>query len=242
VRPIAVLDSSVVVSGIGWSRGKARAVLILLAQRGFISVRTPWLTAEWADVTHRVSQEVRWANPNWPSWLDWLKHASLLLDDPPMNRIVRRDPKDDPVVAAAVSGGAQYLVIGVIHFVYRKKFLAISFEPERAVAEGLRVRWWDFLFYILFGFVVTSFVQIGGVLMIFSYLIVPAVCASFLASRLRSLLLIGWLTATLSSIAGLYFSYHYDLPTGAAIICVLGLALLLAALVASLKRRLRAGS
>ena len=39
-----------------------------------------------------------------------LKGASLLLDDPPMRRIVRRDPKDDPVVAAAVSSGAQFLV------------------------------------------------------------------------------------------------------------------------------------
>ncbi len=174
--------------------------------------------------------------------------ASIVLlskGDAEANEQIKRTLIGDVLTVSPTQIGrtfALYLVIGVIHFVYRKKFLAISFEPERAVAEGLRVRWWDFLFYILFGFVVTSFVQIGGVLMIFSYLIVPAVCASFLASRLRSLLLIGWLTATLSSIAGLYFSYHYDLPTGAAIICVLGLALLLAALVASLKRRLRAGS
>ena len=132
---------------------------------------------------------------------------------------------------------ALYAVIGVIHFVFRKRFLAISFEPERALAEGLPVLWWDFLFYILFGFVVSSFVQIGGVLLIFSYLIVPAVCASFLAHQLRSLLLIGWLTATGASIVGLYCSYEYDLPTGAAIICALGLALILAASCAALKRR-----
>ena len=110
MRPIAVLDSSVVVSGIGWSGGNARTLLVLLARRGFISVRTPWLTEEWAEVTERVSEEIRWQNPNWPNWLDWLKGASLLLDDPPMRRIVRRDPKDDPVVAAAVSSGAQFLV------------------------------------------------------------------------------------------------------------------------------------
>jgi predicted nucleic acid-binding protein len=110
VKPIAVLDSSAVVAGIGWSGGDARRVLVLLAQRGFISLRTPWLTAEWSDVTQRVSEEVRWRNPNWPNWLGWLKRASVLLNEPPMKRIVRRDPKDDPVIAAAVSGGAQYLV------------------------------------------------------------------------------------------------------------------------------------
>jgi len=47
VKPVAVLDSSVVVSGIGWSGGDARKVLVLLARRGFVSLRTPWLTAEW---------------------------------------------------------------------------------------------------------------------------------------------------------------------------------------------------
>src|SRR5437762_11277666 len=120
-----------------------------------------------------------------------------------------------------------YLVIGVIHFIFRKRFLMISFEPERAIAEGVSVRGWDFLFYVLFGFVVTSFVHIGGVLMIFSYLIVPAICASLLGQSLAVRLLIGWLTATLSSIVGLYFSYRNDLPTGASIVCALGGALLL---------------
>ncbi len=120
-----------------------------------------------------------------------------------------------------------YAVIGLVHWVFRKKFLMISFEPERAVSEGVSVRAWDFLFYILFGFVVTSFVHIGGVLMIFSYLIVPAVCANLLAQSLRLKLLIGWLTATLASIVGLYVSYENDLPTGASIVCSLGLALLL---------------
>ena len=103
----------------------------------------------------------------------------------------------------------------------------ISFEPERAEAEGVSVRWWDFLFYALFGLVVTSFVRIGGVLLVFSYLIVPAVCANLLARKLLSLLIIGWVTATIASVAGLYASYKFDLPTGAAIVCALGAALLL---------------
>src|SRR5262249_37446304 len=114
-----------------------------------------------------------------------------------------------------------------VHFVFRKRFLMISFEPERAAAEGISIRRWDFLFYVLFGFVVTSFVHIGGVLMIFSYLIVPAICANLLAQSLQVRLGIGWLTATLSSIVGLYLSYKKDLPTGASIVCALGAALLL---------------
>src|SRR3954470_9079826 len=56
-----------------------------------------------------------------------------------------------------------YAVIAAVHFFCRKKFLAISFDPDRAEQEGVSIRWWDFLFYAMFGWVVTSFVQIGGV-------------------------------------------------------------------------------
>src|SRR6186713_752377 len=117
---------------------------------------------------------------------------------------------------------ALYAVIGVVHFIFRRKFIALSFDHERAAQSGLSVRLWDFLFYALFGLVVTSFVQIGGVLMVFSYLVVPAACGTYLASSLLARLAIGWCVATLASVIGLYGSFRFDLPTGAAIVCVLG--------------------
>src|SRR5450755_37288 len=88
-----------------------------------------------------------------------------------------------------------FLAVGLLHFVLRKPFLLVSFNRETAYERGLRVRWWDFLFYALFGLVVTSFVRIAGVLLVFSYLIVPAVCGINLASRIGNRLLIGWIIA-----------------------------------------------
>ena len=129
-----------------------------------------------------------------------------------------------------------FLLIGAVHFIFRKQFLKLSFEPERAEAEGMAVRWWDFLFYALFGLVVTTFLQIGGVLLVFSYLIVPAVCANFLVGRLAALLFIGWLVATLASVVGLYIAFKSDLPTGATIVCTLGASLILTAVVARFKK------
>ncbi|HWA86533.1 MAG TPA: iron chelate uptake ABC transporter family permease subunit [Opitutus sp.] len=128
-----------------------------------------------------------------------------------------------------------YVGIALVHFFCRKKFLAISFDADRAAAEGLAVRWWDFLFYAMFGWVVTSFVQIGGVLLVFSFLIVPAVCANFLTDSLGRRLLIGWSVATIASIAGLWISYALDLPTGAAIVCTLGAALILTMIAARIR-------
>ena len=130
-----------------------------------------------------------------------------------------------------------YCGIAVVHFIFRKQFFLLSFEPVRAKAAGMSIRWWDFLFYALFGLVVTSFVQIGGVLLVFSYLIVPAVCAALLTARLRVMLLIGWLVATLGGIAGLFASWHFNFPTGAAIVCVLGAALLLTGVLARFIKR-----
>jgi len=132
---------------------------------------------------------------------------------------------------------ALYAVIGFVHFVFRRKFIALSFDHERAEQSGLRVRLWDFLFYALFGLVVTSFVQIGGVLMVFSYLIVPAACGTYLANSLAARLAIGWGVATLASMGGLYASFKLDVPTGAAIVCSLGVALMLAVVMVQFQKR-----
>ncbi len=129
-----------------------------------------------------------------------------------------------------------FMLIAGVHVALRRQFLALSFESEGELARRMRVPWWDFLFYALFGVVVTSFVQIGGVLLTFSYLIVPAVCANLLARRLGVLLLLGWIAATVAGAAGLFLSYRFDLPTGAAIVCTLGAVLAVTAGMAQLRR------
>ena len=105
------------------------------------------------------------------------------------------------------------------------QFLAISMDPKRAEAEGISIRWWDFLFYASFGFVVTSSVAIAGVLLVFCYLIVPSVAAMLYSDRIGKRLAIGWSMGTIVSALGVYFSLALDLPTGATIVCTFGLAL-----------------
>jgi len=83
------------------------------------------------------------------------------------------------------------------------------------------------LFYAVFGLVVTSFVRIAGVLLVFSYLIVPAVCGINLARRISHRLLIGWIIALIGGVAGLFFSFWWDLPSGAAIVCTFGVLLIM---------------
>jgi zinc/manganese transport system permease protein len=126
-----------------------------------------------------------------------------------------------------------YLAVAVLHLLLRKKFLLISMNPVLARQNGLWIRFWDFIFYITFGFVVTSSVRIAGVLLVFSYLVVPAVCAMFFAKSVSSRLVIGWCLGFIGSVAGLYASAQWDLPTGASIVTVFGVILAICAVVKS---------
>jgi zinc/manganese transport system permease protein len=115
-----------------------------------------------------------------------------------------------------------YGAIGVFHYIFRKKFLLISTDPAQAEGNGVSIRFWDFLFYASFGFVVTSSVAIAGVLLVFCYLIVPSVGAMLFADKIGRRLAIGWTMGTLVSALGVYFSVLLDLPTGATIVCTFG--------------------
>jgi zinc/manganese transport system permease protein len=130
-----------------------------------------------------------------------------------------------------------YALVGVFHYVFRRRFLLISMNEQEAERQGINIRFWDFLFYMSFGFVVTSSVAIAGVLLVFCFLIVPSVTAMLFAERLGPRLAIGWTMGAAVSAAGVALSFLLDLPTGAAIVATFGVALLLLSGVRLLMRR-----
>src|SRR5438874_2533754 len=134
-----------------------------------------------------------------------------------------------------------YGVIGLFHFIFRKKFLAISLSHNtNGGPPNMNVRLWDFLFYASFGFVVTSSVAIAGVLLVFCYLVVPSVGAMLFADRIGTRLAIGWTMGTLVSALGCYLSaVVFDTPTGATIVCTFGAVLVCMAVAKSLFFKVR---
>jgi len=124
---------------------------------------------------------------------------------------------------------ALYALVGVFHYVFRRRFLTISMNEPEAERLGWNIRFWDFLFYMSFGFVVTSSVAIAGVLLVFCFLIVPAVTAMLFSERLGPRLAIGWSMGAFVSAGGVALSYLWDLPTGATIVGTFGVVLLLLA-------------
>jgi zinc/manganese transport system permease protein len=124
----------------------------------------------------------------------------------------------DIVIMAAL-----FAVVGAFQFFNRKKLFLCSEDPKRAREMGLSVKKWDFLFYASFGLVVTISVNVSGVLAVFSYLIVPIVCATLLGRHGRSRLFVAWGIGFVVSVLGASLSYLKDWPMGATIVCLLGL-------------------
>ena len=124
---------------------------------------------------------------------------------------------------------ALYAGIAVVHILLRTKFMAITQDIRGAEASGMRVRLWDLLFYATFGLMVTQSVKMGGVLVVFSYLIIPAVCAGMFITRFGAQMVLTWIIALLASVLGLSFSAYADLPTGASLVCTFGALLVVCA-------------
>jgi zinc/manganese transport system permease protein len=132
---------------------------------------------------------------------------------------------------AIVKLAGVYAVIGGFHWLLRRRFFTASLDEATAIAQGWRLRWWDFLFYFSFGIAITLAVPIAGVLLVFTFLVVPAVVAFLFTRAVRLLIAFSWVSAALASAAGLGVSFKFDLPTGPVIVCAFGAVLLIAGMV-----------
>ncbi len=118
-----------------------------------------------------------------------------------------------------------YTAVGLFHYVLRRKFLALTFAPERVG----NIRLWDFVFYVTFGIVISLSVEIAGVLMVFTGLVIPALI-DFLYTNLFVLeLMIAWGAGTLAILSGIGASFYWDLATGPLLVCTFGVTLIVAA-------------
>ncbi|MBV9970327.1 MAG: metal ABC transporter permease [Xanthobacteraceae bacterium] len=115
-----------------------------------------------------------------------------------------------------------YGAVGLLHWLFRSRL------------DGGGPFAWEFVFYATFGVVVTSSVAIAGVLLVFSFLIIPAAIGVIYAADPSRQLAIGWISGMLASAAGLGLSFAFDLPTGATMVCTFGAALAVAGLGAPL--------
>jgi zinc/manganese transport system permease protein len=141
----------------------------------------------------------------------------------------------DVEVVLAVS-----LVVGAFHLVFRRNFVFISQDPEQAAQRGISVALWDFLFYVSLGLVVVVAVGVAGILLVFSYLIIPGVCAMLLRQNMGARIALAWVLGALATFLGVYLSVLFDLPTGATMVCTFAGVLIVLAAARAVGRLVRA--
>jgi zinc/manganese transport system permease protein len=128
---------------------------------------------------------------------------------------------------AAIYGG-----VALIHVAFRHRFLALSFEGSERPSFL-----WEFLFFASFALVITSAVDLAGVLVVFAFLIIPAFCSVLLVEGFLARLLLAWLLGILGTMGGLLVAYAADLPIGATLVTVLGGVPIIAGIAAAVKKR-----
>jgi zinc/manganese transport system permease protein len=123
-----------------------------------------------------------------------------------------------------------FAVVGLCFFLFRKPFRKISDSYEHAISEGYHTQGWDFLFYALVGIVITMAVRVAGVVVVFTFLIIPATLSVAFASGWTGRLLVAWGVGAVSAALGLLFADRYDFSVGPSIALFLGIALIVVSL------------
>jgi zinc/manganese transport system permease protein len=135
-----------------------------------------------------------------------------------------------------ISGAITFSIVGFCLYLIRKPLMSLSESYRYTPSKGVAAIFWDLVFYLLVGLVITLSVQMGGVVLVFAYLIIPATISAVFASKLRTQLIIIWVAAISASIFGLLFAYYLDFSIGPAIALLLGIELIIAAAISKVIR------
>jgi zinc/manganese transport system permease protein len=131
-------------------------------------------------------------------------------------------------------------LLGAMHFIFRKQFFAITRKFENKDVEDINgFNLWNFLFYISIGLAIVLAVRVGGVIPVFTLLVVPSVSAVLMTRSTTSIVIIALLLSVEGSVLGIYFSIQFDFPAGSSLVAMLGVIFVVASLVRLLRGRLK---
>ncbi|MCC6443800.1 MAG: metal ABC transporter permease [Armatimonadetes bacterium] len=129
---------------------------------------------------------------------------------------------------------AVFVVVALIHYLFAKEFLAVSFDPETASALGLKPRLFEMLFYLTLGVTISVAAQFAGTLLVFAFLVVPGVTALLVTRSMRSAFTVAVLSSIFATVLGILASALFDLPTGPSIVVLSAVFLMVAAMASPL--------
>jgi zinc transport system permease protein len=109
------------------------------------------------------------------------------------------------------------VAVVIVHLRFRKEFVFVSFDSETAAAHGVDARFWDLMLYLTLGVAIAFAIRSAGIMVTFALLVIPAVGARLLTTRVGPMFGAAVGLGTLSVPIGLVTAFAMDLPTGATI-------------------------
>ncbi len=110
------------------------------------------------------------------------------------------------------------LVAVGVHTLFHKQFVYSAFDSDTAQASGIRAGWWDLLFFLILGIIISLAIKLAGTLLVFAFLVVPAVTALLVSQHLGKIYAVAIGSACIATVAGLIVAFTCNLPTGPAIV------------------------
>ncbi len=127
-------------------------------------------------------------------------------------------PFSDVVVLAAVA-----VLCAVLHALFHKELLFVSFDRETAEAVGLRAASWNGLLFFTIGLAIPVSARALGALPVFAFLTIPASAALLLVRRLPAAFLLAAVLGVVAAAGGYVLSWIWQVPTGATMVTLAGL-------------------
>jgi zinc transport system permease protein len=126
--------------------------------------------------------------------------------------------------------------IGVVHWLFYREFLFVSFDPDMAVALGRRARWWNVLLFLSIGITISLAIRAAGALVVLNFLLLPAATALLVCRKVRTTFILSMILGAVCSFAGIALSHVASLPSGPAITGVSLAMLLITGSIQSVRR------
>lgn len=111
-----------------------------------------------------------------------------------------------------------YVLLLLFHIVFHRQFIDLAERPETVK----NVRFWDFLLFVTQGIITVLIVPIAGVLLAYSFLMIPAAIAAMFTKKWAGAVLLGWSIGFIACLIGLCSSYYFNLPYGPSLVLSLG--------------------
>lgn len=129
-----------------------------------------------------------------------------------------------------------FVVAMAIHLVFYREFTYISFDAETARTQGFNAGFWEMVFYIIAGVVISFATHMVGDIFVFGFLVVPPVAALLFSRKVKRIFIIAVIIGALSPLVGLFLAFKFDFPASPAIVGVASLVLAAAWLTSIVRR------